>query len=104
MGGHLENLEVRFLDEDKQVALSNTFSSATEGKQAALSDNFSNTTSKESIGAILERFDPRESTCFSEYDTLRLQAVVEACGYDRISALVREAFLAKRWNRDSHDT
>merc|ERR1712151_995124 len=89
MGGRVENLEVRFLDEETQIALTSTYT---------------NTTSNESIGVILERFDPRESTCFSEYDTQRLQAVVEACGYDRISALVREAFLAKRWNRGSRNT
>ena len=39
----------------------------------------------------VSKFNPRSSKCFTEYDTIRLQAVLEVTGHDRIAAMVQKA-------------
>merc|ERR1711862_871014 len=38
----------------------------------------------------IRKFDPRNAQCFTEYDTIRLQAVLKVTGHDRIAAVVRK--------------
>jgi hypothetical protein len=46
---------------------------------------------RQSVVPEILQFDPRDAKCFTEYDTLRLQAVLEITGHDRIAAVVRQA-------------
>ena len=74
MGGEIANLEVKIIDDS----------------QMSPSDNRS--TKRKSLVSSLQAFDPRNARCFTDYDTKRLQSIVEVTGYDRIAQLVHEVF------------
>lgn len=44
----------------------------------------------------LRTFDPKQARCFTQYDTDRLQEVLEIIGCDRITKLVQEVFDARQ--------
>jgi len=74
MGGEIANLEVIIIDDS----------------QISPSDN--RPTKRNSLVSSLQAFDPRNARCFTDYDTKRLQSIVEVTGYDRIAQLVHEVF------------
>ena len=73
MGGEIANLEVKLLDSHKN---------APQRKR------------RSSLANALDTFDPTKAKCFTDYDTQRLQAIMEITGHERIAQLVRDVFVA----------
>jgi len=97
MGGELDNLEVRLLDEHLKTSMLNSFKRQLSHKaeMAPLSPSNVNAISDKSTWGFsdqIEHFDPRTATCTKDADTVRLHDVVGAAGYAQIEELVKNAF------------
>merc|ERR1712094_108889 len=69
MGGDFANLDVRLLD----------------GTEVCQNAEWQLSSSRETLPAALESFDPKKARCFSDYDTQRLQDVIDVIGHERIT-------------------
>lgn len=115
MGGQISDLDVRLLKQVKERLVDETLAklesrglatptsveSPSSTKSRMISGALAfvqkkserSTKSTTSLREFVKLFDPRKARCYSQYDTDRLHAVIEATGYDRISRLVHDVFL-----------